>query len=64
MVPWMPVGQKMQNIVVGVYRIVHNFLMVVIVSRTYHINYKKVSYEYWIAENVFLKHISCFDILK
>ena len=44
-VPWMSTGQKMQNIG-GFYRKVHNFLMVVILSKTYHISYKLVSNEY------------------
>ena len=35
----------------------HNFIMVIIVSRTYHISYKRISNEYWNVENVFLKHI-------
>ena len=34
--------------------------MVIIVSRTFHINYKLISTEYWKVENVFLKHTLCF----
>ena len=50
---WMPVGRKMQNTVF--YRTVHNFLMVILVSRTYHISYKWVSNKFLKVEHVFLK---------
>ena len=42
------------------YRKVHSFQMVIILSRTSHISYKRVSTEYWKVKNVFIKHILYF----
>ena len=47
------------------YRKEHNVpIMVIIVSRPYHISYLWVSNEYWKVENVFLKHILGFISLE
>ena len=52
MVTCMPVGRKIQNIVF--YRKVHNFQMVITVSKTSHISFKLVSTEFPQAHCMFL----------
>ena len=50
----------LENVKYYFYKKMHNFLMFIIVSRTYHNSYKRGSNKYRKVENVSLKHTLCF----